>query len=394
MGAHRYCAICQEPTPSLIQRASAPAVGLGGEALPLDLGWADGAVLDLCPGCAQVLSAPVMLADDAAAFAKAIALNRRKESTALSGSGGALAERARLLHRALRLGLLQLVAELEAASPQTPDHSAPGQLDLFTSRAAKLAKVEGAIAEGRLAEATERAAVLAAAYDMPEARALARCLPQLVSRLDALRLEPEALAEAMEQPSALYDPSQLTRPLVDALTGHLSRCVAEAAGRRDFLLVRGQPTGWYWLQGHRPEQARACLEKASAQGVLVGRALSLLGDLAFREGRALAAREFYRRAFCEDPGGVDAEVLADPGVRALVDDARELELSPPEVWVPLAGWAANLFSLPSEPQGQAAARDFHAALLEARLRGDIEARRRMKNLAPLLFERLRDGGRL
>ena len=392
MESRRYCAICQEPTPTFVQRPFAPALFSGEEDLPLDSRRAFGPGLDLCPGCAQVLSAPVMLAEDAAAFAKAVALHLRVEPA--SGSAAALAARARLLHRALRLGLRTLVGELEAAPPQPPDRSGPDQLDLFTSRAARLAKVEGSIAEGRLAEAAERAAALAALYDMSEARSLAQCLPQLAARLEALRLDPEALAEAMEKPSELFDPSQLTEPLVAALTRHLSRCVAEAAERRGSLRVRGQPTGWYWLRGNRLAQGRAALEKASTQGVLAGRTLSLLGDIAFGEGRAQAARELYRRAFCEDPGGVNAEALADPAVQALVEDARELELSPPEPWVPLAGWAADLFILPSEPQGQAAARDFHAAVLEARRGGGIEARRRMKRLAPLLFERLRDGGRL
>jgi hypothetical protein len=35
-----------------------------------------------------------------------------------------------------------------------------------------------------------------------------------------------------------------------------------------------------------------------------------------------------------------------------------------------------------------------AALLEGRRGGGVESRRKLKDLAPLLFERLRDGGRL
>jgi tetratricopeptide (TPR) repeat protein len=386
------CAFCQGTSPAPCFRPLVPALFFEEGIFSVDPLGSAGAGLELCPRCAQILSSPMLLAEDAAAFASAVALCQRGHPP--GAAEDAVADRARLWHRALHLGLRALVSELEAASVKDAPQGEPGQLDLFSSRTARLSKLETAIAQGSLPAAAARAAEVASSYSIPEAAYLAGCLPQLAARLDALALEPERLAEEVETPGALFDASKLTGGLAEALARHLALRVAEAAERRGCLAVRGRPTGWFWLRAAEPARARAALEAAAAQGVLVGRAFSLLGDLERAEGREQAARELYRRAFCEDPLGVEAEALADEALRALVEEARELELAPPEVWVPIVGWALGLFGLPSEPQGQGACRDFHAALLSARRGGGVAARRRMKELAPLLFERLRDGGRL
>ncbi len=334
----------------------------------------------------------MLLAEDAATFAEAIAIYRRTHPA--DAEPAAAADRARLWHRALHLGLRALIGELESAALRDPTPAEPGQLDLFSSRTARLAKLEALVDQASLAEAAAHAAQLAARYALPDATYLARRLPPLGALFDAPGADPERLAEALESSGALFDASKVTEGLAAALLRHLARRVAEAAERRGCLAVRGRLAGGYWLRAAQPDRARAALDAAAAHGTFPGRALSMLADLEHSGGREQAARELYRRAFCADPCGIEVDSLADEAVRNLVDEARELELSPPEVFVPLVGWALGVFGLPSEPQGQGACRELHAAVLESRRQGGISARRRMKELAPLLFERLRDGGRL
>lgn len=386
------CALCQETSPTPSFRPLVPALFFEEGIFSVDPLGSAGAGLELCPRCSQIIGAPMLLAEDAAAFAQAVALYRRSHSE--GSAEEAVADRARLWHRALHLGLRALVGELESTSAKDGVQVEPGQLDLFSSRTARLAKLEAALDERRLSEAAGSAAQIASRFDLPEAAYLARRLPQLAAHFEAPDADPERLAEELERPGALFDASKISGGLAAALHRALAARVGEAAERRGCLAVRGRPAGWYWLRAARPDRARAALEAAVAGGALVGRALSMLADLAHGEGREQAARELYRRAFCEDPGGVEVDSLADEAMRGLVEEARELELAPPEDWAPLVGWALGVFGLPPEPQGKDACRDFHAAALDARRGGGIPARRRMKELAPLLFERLRDGGRL
>lgn len=386
------CALCTDVSPACSFRPLVPAFFLQEGIFSVDPLGSAGAGLELCPDCARVLSSPMLLPEDAAAFAEALALHRRGHPPAATQE--AVADQARLWHRALHLGLRALVAELQATAAREVVPAGPAQLDLFSSRTARLAALETSIDKGNLPESSALAAQIAARFNISQAAYLAQTLPPLNAKLDSMAHDPEGLADALENQRSLLDPSEATAGLAESIARHIARRVGEAAEKLGALSVRGRPAGWYWLRAAEPERARAVLEAAVAGGILVGRALPMLAEIERAEGRERNARELYRRAFCEDPLGVDVDSLADEAVRALVDEARELELSPPEIWVPLVGWAMGTFGLSSEPQGQAACRDFHAALLDARRGGGTEARRRMKSLAPLLFEQLRDAGRL
>jgi hypothetical protein len=264
----------------------------------------------------------------------------------------------------------------------------PVQLELFDSHTARFAKVEEALQQGRLGVAAELAHQVGTRFDLAEAHGLAEQLEQLTVNLSALEDDAERMAIFTEQSSSQLESSQLTGALRTAALRGLHRRVAQAAERQGRTSVLGRPVGWHWLRAEEADKAREALEEAVRQEDALGVSLSLLGDLAFREKAVVAARELYRRAFCEDPYGISVEMIADVVVQALFDDAQDLALDPPPEWVPMVGYAAGLFQLPAEPQGRGGCREFHAALLDARRSPDVAYRRRMKQLAPQLFKRL------
>ena len=212
----------------------------------------------------------------------------------------------------------------------------------------------------------------------------------LAERTRTLEGDPKLFAAAIPELSA---PGPLGPELSGPLRRGLFRALATAAETLGEQRIRGHLLGWYWLQAGDRAQARRALQSALEQGVGPAEARVLLGNLAHDDGDSGTARESYRRAFCEAPLEVDPTLISDAAVASLVDEAASLELSPAAAWVPLVGWAANLFWLPPEPQGQEPCRTFHQALLASR-KGDVAARRRMKELAPLFFEQLRDDGKL
>ncbi|HEY3447280.1 MAG TPA: tetratricopeptide repeat protein [Myxococcales bacterium] len=387
------CAFCRSAAAPLALRPSVPPEFLADSTFDIDPLGSAGAGFALCPDCSRLLAAPMLLAEDAEAFAKAVALHR--EAHAPAGDREAFAARLRLWHRALHLGLRALVGELEAAPLPVVVRPEPDQLGLFSSRASRLAKVLAALESGRLEVAASAAAEVAARFDLPEASYLARHLPVLAARLESMRLDPELLALALEVPGELFEPERSGELLADALRRVLHARVADAAERCGLCEVHGRLSGWHWLRAGMAERARAAFDDAARrQPQLSARALFALGDLEFGQGRLAEAREHYRQALCEEAGGVDPESAADPAVQGLADEARELELEPPLPWLPLVGWVAGVFGLPPEPEGLGPCREFHRALLAGRRGGGVEARRRMKELAPRLFERLRDEGRL
>jgi len=91
---------------------------------------------------------------------------------------------------------------------------------------------------------------------------------------------------------------------------------------------------------------------------------------------------------------VPAERIEDEAVRALVDEARGLELEPPADWVPMVGYAFGVFRLPDQPDGQGECKEFHQSLVEGRKTGDPWHRRRMQQLAMGLFEQLLETSKL
>ncbi len=270
----------------------------------------------------------------------------------------------------------------------------PVQLELFDSHVARFAKVEQALHQGRLDVAAELARQVGERFDLAEAQVLAVQIERLSAHLSGLEGDPGRLAVFAERPDSQLESLRLTGALRTAILRGLHRRVAQAAERQGRAIVLGRPVGWHWLCAEESDKAKAALEEAVRQKHALGVSLSILGDLAFRERAVVAARELYRRAFCEDPHGVPVETLADAEIQALFDEAQELALDPPQEWVPMVGHAAGLFQLPAEPQGQGGCREFHAGLLDARRSADVAHRRRMKQLAPRLFKRLLDEHKL
>ena len=270
----------------------------------------------------------------------------------------------------------------------------PAQLDLFDSHVARFAKVEEALHQGRLDVAGDLARQVGERFDLAEAQGLAVEIERLAVYLSGLEGDLERMAVFAERPDAQLESLRLDGALRTAVLRGLHRRVAQAAERQGRAIVLGRPVGWHWLCAEESDRAKAALEEAVRQKRALGVSLSILGNLALREKAVVAARELYRRAFCEDPHGVPAETIADAEVQALFDEAQELALDPPQEWVPMVGYAAGFFQLPAEPQGQGGCREFHAGLLDARRSADVAHRRRMKQLAPRLFKRLLDEHKL
>ena len=93
--------------------------------------------------------------------------------------------------------------------------------------------------------------------------------------------------------------------------------------------------------------------------------------------------------------------MADLEIQSLAADAEELELHPPEPWLPFIGLLNGVFPLSPETFDREATPvdRFSLALLRSRsatARGgiDIEARRELKRFAPKLFARLLQEGLL
>jgi tetratricopeptide (TPR) repeat protein len=385
------CAICRQASQELVLRPLVPPRFLEAGVFELDPLGTGGAQVPMCAACAELLGAPMLLLEDVAEFARAVDLHRQAHSPTGKEEQAA---RVRLWHRGLHLGLRALTAELVAQPPPAGPKPEPDQLGLFVSRSARLARVEAALAEAKLDSAAELAAEVVRRYDLAEARYLCAQLAPLRARLASLSDDAEELSLLARHPEKLLDRTRLTTSLFGALGRGLHRIAAEAAERQWQTVVAGRLTGWHWMRAGEPERARASLEAAVDKGQMVGVGLSVLGDLAFRENRVEPARELYRRAFCADPAGVPVERIEDEQVRALLDEARGLELYPPVEWVPLVGYALGIFRLPDQPEGQGEAREFHAALLEGRASGDGWHRRRMQQIALGLFEQLLEAGRL
>lgn len=386
------CAICRTATEEPVDRPLVPTRFLETGVFELDPLGTGGAAVRLCPACADMLAAPMLLSEDVAELAKAVELHR--QAHAPTAGREAQAARVRLFHRALHLGARALNAELAAQPPPTAPKAEPDQLGLFVSRSARLARVEAALAEARLDAAAEFSAEVVRRYDLAEARYLSSQLPHMRNQLAGLTGAPEELASLARHPEKLLDRSRLTSVLFNALGRGLHRMAAESAERQWQTVIAGRPTGWHWMRAGEPDRARAALEAAVDRGQMVGVCLALLGDLAHRESRIEEARELYRRAFCAEPAGVPAERIEDEAVRALLDEARGLELDPPADWVPMVGYAFGVFGLPEQPDGQGECREFHAALIEGRKGGDPWHRRRMQQLALGLFEQLLESGKL
>jgi len=388
------CAVCKslpaagEPWP---HRPLVPARFLEQGVFDIDPLGTGGAAVPLCPGCLQVMEAPMLLAGDVEQLAKAVELHG--QAFPPSGPSEALAARARLWHRAVHLGLTALIGELLERPVAPAPRPEPAQLGLFVSKTARLSTVERALSDGDFDEARLTAADLERRFDLPEARYLAARLGEVVRRTGEAAGDAAALARMAAHPEELLERSRLTVSLLGAFSRGLYRKAAAAAESAGLALVGEQPRGWLWLQAQDVVRARQALEEGLASGGATGKCLVLRGNMDYEAGEQGIARERYRRAFAADPEGIDPEAVADAEVAALFDEAAELELEPSGEWLPMVGFLVGVFALPTEPDEQGKCRAFHEALRAAR-KGDIEGRRTMKNLAPRLFERLLEEGRL
>jgi hypothetical protein len=352
-----------------------------------------GASVPLCAECAGLVGGTMLHATDLEELRRAIELHG-----AAFPPNGPLEERGariRLWHRALHLGLRALVGELSERPAAAPARPEPDQLGLFVSKTARLSKVEAALREGDLPAAIERAQEVVQRFDLPEGRYLAARLVPVAAQVAAAAADPEQLAQLAQAPERLVEPSRASVSLASAFGRGLHRLTAKAAERRaPGTAVGSMPAGWHWMMADEPEVAELSLEASVASGVLVGPSLVLLGNLAFEQGEASAARERYRKAYCLDPEKASSVEPVDPSVAELIDDVLEFELEPPAEWLPMVGYLRGVFTLHPEAQGQGGCREFHQALLSSR-RGDLAGgRRRMRELAPLLFEELREEGKL
>ncbi len=275
-----------------------------------------------------------------------------------------------------------------APEEPTPNDVLEGQLDLLSSRTVRLAIATQLAADGRFALAATEAEArredeLAGILRGIEARLVA------TPPLDPLDLTGELALLADKGSAGL---SLAARRGVEAAKARAMDSLAPGA------TAGGQLAGEFWQRANRPDEALASLDRAIAAGVNSSRALVVLGNVLAARGEDQAARERWCRAFLERPAEVPLDLIADPNVAALADDAASLELSPPTEWVPLVGFLHDLWRLPS-PSSRAGSEPerFREALVASRQtkhRGqlDLAARRTMKALAPLLFTELLEAG--
>ncbi len=332
------CAVCGEPN-APVSRSLVPAELLS--LFDLDPLGTGGAAASLCGPCSELLAAPMLSREDLEALAKAVQLHR--EAQVPAGEREAQAARARLLHRALRLGLQAVVAELSARPPAPPVRSDPDQLGLFVSKTARLSHVEQALSQADFAKARALAEDLVKRFDLKEARYLAGALPGIDAQVQAIGSDAAALAFLAAGPDGALQRGRLTVSLASAFQRGLHRLVAEAAEREGEALVLGRPVGWYWVKAGEPERARRSLEQSVQDSSAPGQALMLLGNLAYAARDVSRARSLYRRALQVEPLAVYAEEIADEQVRELFSQARTRGLSPVAEGVLSLGAEQGLF---------------------------------------------------
>ncbi len=269
----------------------------------------------------------------------------------------------------------------------------PGQLSLLEARSTRLAPAVDSLAEGRFDAAASFLAGLEGEVELRrEVDALAAQIAAAPTADDQAGL---ALDEAIERIEAVG-----TAALGAAVRRGLPAAVARrldgaAVGAR----ALGKLSAHYWLLSLQPAEALAAAERlleaepARADAwVLRGNALLATGDLA-------SARRAWWRALRAAPLDTVVADIADDEVRGLVAETAELELAPPEAWLPIVGLLMGVFAWSGDPfdREPTPADRFFAALARSRAatargRADIETRRSMKQFAPMLFERLLEEG--
>jgi hypothetical protein len=263
-------------------------------------------------------------------------------------------------------------------------------MSLFDGVGHHLRRIADLAAGSRFDEAI--AAAERSATAVPEATAWRLRLQELSESLREARDDAGRLAELAERWSLGSQqrglPASLASAIVSGLYGAAAAALEQTAPG---AVHEGRPAGWYWLKANRPDEAEKSLEATVALHNCRGVALVLLGNIAHDAREAAKARLHYRRAYITDPFKVPTDDIKDDAVKALLDDAQELQLRPPEPWVPLVGFARGVLPLVREMSIHAEAARFQALLDR---RSAVEARKEMKALAPELFKLLMENGQL
>jgi tetratricopeptide (TPR) repeat protein len=268
----------------------------------------------------------------------------------------------------------------------------PGQLDLLGARSTRLVPIIERLGDGQFAAAS----LVAGRLDEVE----------LGRAIDALAVQIAAAPSADELAGLQLDGvlARIGTVGTAALGAAARRGVPVVVGRRldnapAGTLAAGKSSAAYWLLADRPVEALAATERLLAVEpncadalVLRGNALQAMGDLA-------SARRSWWRALRVAPLDTIVADIADAEVRGLRSEAADMELTPPEAWLPFVGLVMGVFAWSGDELVRAPtpADTFSSALARSRTarahgRADIDARREMKQLAPLLFARMLEEG--
>jgi tetratricopeptide (TPR) repeat protein len=269
------------------------------------------------------------------------------------------------------------------------------QLDLFGDRHLQLEDARRALIEARAEDAGRELVRLRGSYpEDPEIAAeleLAQTLERRLGEIDA--------ASPAVRPRLLV---ALARAIAHGASASLLRRAAFELGcDGPTTLVDGKPASVLLLEAGDPHAAREAAEAAVRHSPRA-RFVSYLADVEHRLDRQSSARERYREALARDPYDIDWDELADEEVSSLPDIARtEFELPDGVAWAAPVGVAVGVLPVgdpppcpaprdrDAEPSAESAlsqARCFLGALVRAtRDRGAIDARRKMRALAPQLL---------
>jgi hypothetical protein len=266
------------------------------------------------------------------------------------------------------------------------------QLGLFDTETSHLAAARRALSRFDLDGAE---AALASHLAIFGADRSARTLSDVVRRLRARRnaarrscTEIEALVELRGEVPAELLPAWHLR--VGELAEH---AIGEA-------YIAGEPIGFHFLAAGQPSRAIEISRTMLAASPGDAHVRMVLADALHLSDEKDAARREYFRALVDDPISVPFERIADPAVLHLAALApHEYELGEPvAAWMPAVGIVERIFALPQprlrslEPELPESPAPRMFVELIARERGcrsldeRVVVRRRMKALAPLLFD--------
>jgi hypothetical protein len=266
------------------------------------------------------------------------------------------------------------------------------QLGLFDVETSHLATARRAL--GRFDLDRAEAALLAHIGIFTGDRS-AQALCDLVRRLRARR--DAAAGDCVELDALIEIRSDVPEDMLPAWHFRIAELAELDPGQ---AYVAGEPIGFHWLAAGQSARAIQASRVALAAATSDGRARAVLADALYMSGEGESARREYLRAFMDDPAAIPLDRLADPAVARLADLARhEYDLDEPVAgWIPAVGIVERIFPLPHpalpglSPESPDPARPRAFVEFIARERAGrtlderVDARRKMKALAPLLFD--------